>query len=137
MLDRLLLLALEDAADRTFRLHAGAPAPFVTQVLCAELEVDGFLAHGEGLQLSDDLGRAVAAAAASIAAGRRPVPERAGPAAVPPVRQARPGTGSAQHGAVDLDRPVGDGVPGEVLLGPLAGRPAPSPGPGPGRPSPR
>jgi hypothetical protein len=92
VLDRLLLLALEDAADRTYRLHAGAPAPFVTQVLCAELEVDGFLAHGGGPRLSDGLGRAVAAAAEAIAAGRRPVPERAVPEPAGPVEQGQRST---------------------------------------------
>ncbi|WP_088289155.1 hypothetical protein [Kineosporia sp. A_224] len=72
VLDRLLLLALEDAADRTYRLHAGAPAPFVSEVLCAELEVDGFLDRGGSPRLSEGLRAAVARAAAEISAGRRP-----------------------------------------------------------------
>lgn len=72
VLDRLLLLALEDAADRTYRLHAGAPAQYVSEVLCAELEVDGFLHRGEGPGLSEGLRTAVARAAAEISAGRRP-----------------------------------------------------------------
>ncbi|WP_088318416.1 hypothetical protein [Kineosporia sp. R_H_3] len=72
VLDRLLLLALEDAADRTYRLHAGAPAQFVSEVLCAELEVDGFLDRGDGPRLSEGLRAAVTRAAAEISAGRRP-----------------------------------------------------------------
>ncbi|MBI4944389.1 MAG: hypothetical protein HY830_26910 [Actinobacteria bacterium] len=90
VLDRLLLLALEDAADRTYRLHAGAPAPFVSEVLCAELEVDGFLDRG-GPGLSERLRVAVARAAAEISAGRRPG------GAVPRTRQDAEGQRSTER----------------------------------------
>jgi hypothetical protein len=70
LLDRLMVLALQDAADRTFRGLAGRPVEEVTQALRAELRVAG-LEAGEA-PLPGAVRYAMVRAAEEIAAGDRP-----------------------------------------------------------------
>ena len=71
LLDRLMVLALQDAADRTYRRLAGHPVEQVTDALRAELRVAG-LEGGDAPPLPGAVRYALGRAAAEIAAGRRP-----------------------------------------------------------------
>lgn len=70
LLDRLMVLALQDAADRTFRGYAGRDVEEVTDALRAELRVAG-LDHTD-VQLPGAVRYAMGRAAQEIAAGDRP-----------------------------------------------------------------
>lgn len=70
LLDRLMVLALQDAADRTFRGFAGRPVEEVTDALRAELRVAGL--DPADLQLPGAVRYAMGRAAQEIAAGDRP-----------------------------------------------------------------
>ena len=71
LLDRLMVLALQDAADRTFRSLAGHPVEEVTDALRAELRVAG-LEGGDAPPLPGAVRYALTRTAEEIAAGERP-----------------------------------------------------------------
>ena len=71
LLDRLMVLALQDAADRTYRGLAGHPLERVTEALRAELRVAG-IEGGGAPPLPGAVRYALDRAAQEIAAGHRP-----------------------------------------------------------------
>lgn len=71
LLDRLMVLALQDAADRTYRSLAGHPVEVVVDALRAELRVAG-LEGADAPPLPGAVRYALGRAAEEIAAGQRP-----------------------------------------------------------------